>query len=129
MNYLSIDYGTVHIGLAIASSPIAEPYDQLKNDQHLISNLKRIIDQENIDMIIIGVSEGQMLGLTQQFIHLLKKHFSQPIIEYDETLSSSLASKYLVSSGAKKKKRQTQDHQIAAAIILQNYLDENPSGV
>lgn len=129
MTFLSIDFGTIHIGLAIASSPLAEPYAQLKNDHNLIPNLIRICEQENIDKVIVGVSENQMLEITRQFIEVLRKNLAAQVIEYDETLSSVLASKYLVESGAPKKKRQEQDHQIAAAIILQSYLDDHHSEI
>lgn len=126
MNLLAIDYGLSHIGLAISSSPLAEPYSQLshKSTISLIRQLKNICQKESIDKIIVGISEGKMAAQTQKFINLLEKNFSIPIISYDETLSSHTAKKYLVQSGAKKSKRQNQDHQIAAAVILQAYLDE-----
>ncbi len=126
MNYLSLDYGLSTIGLAIAKSPLAEPYGQIKNKsfEQVLSSLQSICEQESIDRIIIGISEGEMLKKTRDFINFLNRHLTQKIIEYDETLTSYLAKDLLISSGAKKKKRQQKDHQIAATIILQNYLDK-----
>jgi putative pre-16S rRNA nuclease len=128
MNILSIDYGLSHLGFAIASTPLAEPIDQLSNasfDQ-IIKKIQFLIDQHKVEKIIVGVSEGAMAAKTQTFIESLKKHFSLSIIAYDETLSTLTAKKYLQESGASKTTRQEKDHQVAAAVILQSYLDDHP---
>lgn len=126
MNYLGIDYGLSNIGLAISSGVLAEPLMQLKriSDNEVIFAVLKICEDHDIDKIIVGVSEGIMGEKTQQFARNLEQHTSLPVILFDETLSSFSAKKYLFESGAKQKKRQTKQHQTAAAVILQSYLDE-----
>ena len=124
MNLLSIDFGLKHIGLAISSGPLAEPFTQFPNDHKTISRIIEICRIQKIDKIIIGLSENQMAKKTKDFAKILEKKLNTPIIFQDETLTSHQARRYLIQSGAKKKKRQEKDHQIAAAIILQSYIDE-----
>ena len=42
--YLGIDYGTVHIGVALAEHILATPLPTLTNNEHLIKNLMSIIE-------------------------------------------------------------------------------------
>ncbi|MGI5828204.1 MAG: Holliday junction resolvase RuvX [Patescibacteria group bacterium] len=126
MRYLSIDYGFSHIGLAFAEDKLAEPYGQIKNisDQESVEKIVEICQKEKIETVIVGISEGKMAEKTEAYTDLLRERLAIPVVLFDETLSSHTAQQYLRKSGAKKKKRQTREHEIAAAIILQNYLDD-----
>ncbi len=48
-----------------------------------------------------------------------------PVFYEDESLTSKEALVKMIESGMKKKARQEKEDQIAAALILQNYLDKN----
>ncbi|MDE5552978.1 MAG: RuvX/YqgF family protein, partial [Malacoplasma sp.] len=53
---ISIDYGVKRVGLAIADSTLsfALPLVVLENNKFLFLNIKKIIDEENINLIILG---------------------------------------------------------------------------
>ncbi len=127
MKYLALDFGLATVGLAVSEGALAQPYGQLHNtsQEKLLKQMAAICKDLGIETIIIGVSEGKMADITRQFAATVEKHLHVPVILVDETLSSQTATEYLVKSGAKRKKRQTQQHQTAAAIILQSYLDEH----
>lgn len=125
MNLLSIDFGLKHFGLAISHGILAEPLIQFANDQKALKKIVEICQKEKIEKIILGLSENQMAENIKNFAKVLEKKLNLPIIFQDETLTSITAKEYLIQSGAKKKKRRIKNHQIAAAIILQSYLDEN----
>ena len=124
-NYLAIDYGRSHIGIAVAQSPLAEPLTQLKNTsiENVIKRIKELIEEEKIDTIILGFPDGELEQEIKDFAEELHKATNMEVIFHDENLSSVNATNYLVQSGAKKSKRQNKQHQTAAAIILQDYLD------
>lgn len=126
MKYLAIDYGLSHIGLAVSDGLLAEPYSQLeyKNDEQLLTEIFKIISKENIEIIILGLSEGEMAEKTMVFGEKIKSSFNITVEYYDETLSSEEAKDYLIQAEAPLKKRQQKQHQTAAAIILQNYLND-----
>jgi putative transcription antitermination factor YqgF len=130
MNILCIDYGTKRIGVAIATTPLAEPLQVIsngsKNSSEVINavaleSLVRCIDQYDIEKIVVGISEEKMAEQTRRFIEMLATQTTVPIEEVDETLSTHDA---LVSMRRmKKSKREGPRDHIAAARILQNYLD------
>ncbi len=120
MNYLCLDHGRIHTGLALATTPLAEPLRTIPTSD-VLHQLPNLIDQHHIDRLIIGISENQMAQDTKQFATKLASHIQIPITFHDETLSSHQASKLLRHSS--KKTKTGPDHHFAAAIILQDYLD------
>ncbi|PIP52776.1 Holliday junction resolvase RuvX [Candidatus Beckwithbacteria bacterium CG23_combo_of_CG06-09_8_20_14_all_34_8] len=125
MKYLSIDYGLAHIGLAISEGILAEPFGQLDyiSDEKLVADIRNICHQEEISIIIVGISEGQMAKITKQFAQKLEQNIGLTVELIDETLSSQEATRLMVEASIKQSKRRTNGHQTAAAIILQSYLD------
>ena len=126
MRYLGIDFGKRKIGLAFSEGILAEPYRIIdKQSLSLRDNgnwelvIKQICEEEKIEKIIIGVSEGQSEVMAKDFGDKLKVITSLPVEYFDETLTTHDA---LVKMKEAKSKRQDEDA-ISAAIILQNYLD------
>lgn len=121
--YLGIDWGSRRLGLALADSEtsIALPFQTAAS----LGEVLILIDEEEIDEVIIGRPEKMSGNLDEpltteylSFLEALKKSLNIPIIEFDERLSSKAAD----ALGGSKKMRAGRD-EIAAAIILQNYLD------
>ncbi len=127
MNILSIDFGLAKVGIGIAFGPISEPYEVIRYVEisTLFRRIKEIVAKEKIEKIIVGVSEGKMAETTREFIEELKKEISVAIIEFDETLSTQEAQTAAIEGGMRRSKRHKMEDAIAAAILLQNYLDEN----
>jgi putative Holliday junction resolvase len=123
MVLLGIDYGEKNLGLAIASGPLAEPLESLKRDKKIFEKINQISGRLGIDLIVVGISEGEMAEKTKLFSFELSRKLNLPIEFQDETLSTRLAIQMLREGRAKKKKRRGPPHAYAAAIILQEYLD------
>ena len=122
MKLIGIDFGFKNIGLAIFEGYLVEPRNIVKNE----AQIKRICQKHKIEKIIIGISEGKMANKTKIFGEKLKKITGLTIEYQDETLTSEEAKELMVKIGKPKKKRQKQGHSIAAALILQRYLDKIP---
>jgi len=130
MKFLALDYGKARVGLALGDSDtrialgkgILEGLSQNK----LIAKLKAIVSLEQIDRIIIGLPmnmSGQPTPMTedvQRFIEKLRNHITVPVQTFDERLTSVMADHLLQDLPAKDRKQD----QVAAQIILQNYLDQ-----
>lgn len=130
MNILCLDFGTKRIGVAFASTPIAEPLEIIPNSRkttdqvasvYVIRRILQLIELYKVDKIVVGLSESAMAQLTQRFIEQLQQQTSQPIEEMDETLSTFDATAKMKTM--KKSKREGDRDHYAAATILQNYLD------
>lgn len=123
---MAIDYGMVRVGLAVSYGTLAEPLVVLANDDGLFDNLLKIIVEEKIGEIVVGLSENEMAKQTLAFVAKLKKLSPLPVRTFDETLSSFEVEQKLRS--AKKSKRGGQIDHLAAAVILQGYLDNDHLG-
>lgn len=127
-NYLGIDFGKSKIGIAIALEGIlASPLSILANDKEFLPKLKKIIEENQIQNIVIGVplsmdgSQSQSTENALKFVEDMKMNFpSQNIFTYDERLTSKEARKNLQENKAL-------DDAEAARIILQGYLDRQKS--
>ena len=120
-NYLGIDYGLAHIGLALAQSSLATPLNQLKNDLNLFSNLNKLISHHMITHIIVGLPSGPIEQDVRSFASQLNRLTNIPVILHDETLSSQEATQKLSEIGASRQKRRN-NHSYAATLILEDYL-------
>jgi len=122
MNYLSIDYGSKRIGLAIAINHIIEPIPGIKNDTNVFKNIKSIISDYKIEKIYIGISEGEFARVTKKFVEKLKNMLTLPIETVEEAVSTIEADQiYLVNKKKKKDYKKTIDS-IAAAVVLRRVI-------
>ena len=125
MKYLGIDYGLKKIGLALSEGMIASPLTTLNTSSlsDALSKVQEIMTKEGIETVAIGLPDsGSSRQITEAFIAEFKKNSLVKIIGVSETLSTQTAKRNLQQLGVSRKKRQ-QDDSLAAALILQDYLD------
>ena len=126
---MGIDFGTAKIGLALADTEtrIAFVYATLKNDGNFLADLAKIIEQERIETIVIGVpnylhhekkeTAGEKLG------EMIGKAFPRVRIEYqNEMFTTKSAQDNLIAKGLKNVGKH--DDAEAAKIILQEWLEK-----
>ncbi|MBN1169360.1 Holliday junction resolvase RuvX [Candidatus Woesebacteria bacterium] len=126
MKYLGIDYGKRKIGLAISTEEkLATPYSVLKvsSEGKAIEKIRRILDEENLDRIVLGISEGKVAVETKDFASKLEKSLDIKVLFYDETLTTKDAQEMSIEAGIKRKKRRNMEDAYSATLILQGYLD------
>lgn len=122
INYLGVDWGEKRIGLATADSDVklALPFKTVAS----LAELLVVLKEEDINIIIIGEpikmrGEAANSELFLDFLNKLKAKSYLEVILVDERLSSLAADAFGDS------KQKAARDEIAAAIILQNYLDSN----
>ncbi|PWK05100.1 Holliday junction resolvase RuvX [Tumebacillus permanentifrigoris] len=130
---LGIDYGDVRMGIAVSDLMgwTAQGVETIHR-KSLAQDLARIgelIREYAVDRIVLGFPKnmnntiGPRGELSQQFAETLKEQFGLPVTLWDERLSTMAAERMLVSADVSRKKRKQVIDKMAAAIILQNYLD------
>ena len=133
---LGLDYGTKTVGVAI-SDPLLLTAQELETIvrqrpnalRHTLVRIKEICEEYQVERIILGYprnmddSEGFRCEETLEFKKLLEKRVDIPIELLDERLTTVYADEILEESGVAKRDRKKVIDQIAAAIILQDYLD------
>ena len=132
---LGIDFGLKRIGLSLSddTQTIAFPFKYIINEslKKAVSELKEILDKENIGLVVIGMPIGlkgkqtEISVKIEEFIYELKEKIGERITVavYDERFSSVQAQKSLIEQNIKRKKRKEKIDSVASTFILQSYLD------
>jgi putative Holliday junction resolvase len=130
---LALDHGTKRIGIAISdelkmiAQPLefvpAAPYDSF------LARLQQLIQEKNVELLLVGMPRnmdgtyGPAALTVQQFVTELKKAVALPIKVWDERLTSAQANRLLIQGNVRRDARKQKVDKMAAAILLQSYLD------
>ncbi len=131
---LAMDFGEKFIGVAtfcVNRDPYPTPYGRIQNinEQHVYIELKKIINDESIDIMIIGVPhllDGKQTKMTlkaQAFINNIVKQFTLPVYEQDETLSTFEAESRMKNSPQYNFQVDLKKiDAVAASVILEDFI-------
>lgn len=129
---LAIDYGDQRIGLAL-SDPlkiIASPYKTIiNNNDHIVDLIQDIMIREDVKLTIVGLPlamSGEDTAQTKKVKNFSDKLSLKGIkIKFvDERWSSKAAKRSMKDQGIKTGHNKSLVDQTAAAIFLQQYLDQ-----
>ncbi len=136
MRILGLDYGDKTIGLALSDEAglIAQPLFTIERSNSIdvsvsITKICELLLDKDIDKIVLGMpvnmdgSEGERVKKTKWFAKKLAKKTEVEIVFWDERLSTMSASRVLDEGRVKRSEQKQYLDKLAAAIILQNYLD------
>lgn len=137
MRILAIDFGSRRHGIAI-SDPlgiIAQPLKSMQRTVMLndIDRIKDMIVENHVGRIVIGLPlnmDGTPAALADEitaFAEMLKEKTGIPVDTWEERLSTLEAERMLISADVSRKKRKHVVDKLAATLILQSYMDANPS--
>lgn len=118
MSLLGIDYGEMKIGLAIAEGVVATPLRVVRpgSRRELAAAIRGICDDYGITTIVVGVPRDP--ATVAEFLDWLRREFSIAVVTEDEQLTTQFAKRLM--RGWKGK---AEDDAIAAALILQTYIE------
>ncbi len=133
MRILGLDVGDRRIGVAI-SDPLGLSAQALavlerRNEAADIEELAALIEKYEVERIVVGLprsldgSIGRQAEKTLAFSKALSQRFAIPVESWDERLSTVAAERVLRDAKVKRDKRKRHRDAIAAALILQGYLE------
>jgi len=130
---MGLDVGEKTIGIAISDELglTAQPLRTLrrKNQAQDLESIQQIVEEYCISEIVVGLpllmsgDAGSQVRRVKQFASPLEKMVPVPVVFWDERFSTVQAERILIEADLSRKKRKRQVDKIAAAIILQGYLD------
>jgi putative Holliday junction resolvase len=134
---LGIDHGNQVIGIAVSdpTQRLARPLQLLKRTTRNadFDSLNAIIAAQHAVGVVVGLPEPSpnftgmnQAEIVQHWAARLAGQVSIPVYLWNETLSTDEAKHIITASGRSHPERV--DH-VAAAVILQSFLDEHPPGV
>ena len=101
-----------------------------KDDATDIAVITKIIEEKQVAKVIAGMPYardggiGHQAGKVQTFAERLRSQLKIPMEFRDERLSTATAQRLIREAATKKTTKKVPDDAIAAAVILQDYLDE-----
>lgn len=133
MRILALDHGTKRIGVALSDElkMIAQPLEFIPAEPiaEFFLRLKEIVRAKEVELILLGMprnmdgSYGPAALKVQEFAAVLKDKIAIPIRLWDERLTSAQAQKFLIAGNVRREERKQKVDKMAAAILLQSYLD------
>lgn len=127
---LGVDYGTKRIGLALSDEIrlTAQPLDVVSRST-LVEVLRDLVREHDIDTVVVGLPtglnghEGDSASGARGLAAEIEETMGLEVVFVDEKFTSRMAESALVESGMRRRKRKEAVDKVAAAIILQAYLD------
>ncbi len=131
---MGLDIGERRVGVAL-SDPLgitAQPHKVLERQdtKSLLDSIKSIIDEYEVSKIVVGMpydmkgEKGKSAEKIQEFIIILEKETGLEIDVADERFSTAFSRKAMLEADASRRKRKKNIDKIAAAVILQGYLEK-----
>jgi putative Holliday junction resolvase len=130
---LALDPGTKRIGVALSdelgwtAQPL-ETYERRTLDAD-VAHFQRLVHEHDVREVVIGMpirldgSVGPAAASVQLFQQTLADSLTVPVIAWDERLTTRAAEQLLIEANVSRKKRRGAVNRVAAAILLQSYLE------
>lgn len=128
---LGLDVGGKRIGVAVSDEMglVASPVAMVPRGPQSGQEIRRHADRLGVVKLVVGLPvglsgrEGPQADEVRQFVSQIGEIVGLPIEWWDERLSTAIAERSLIASGARREKRKQQVDAAAAAVILQGFLD------
>ena len=133
MRSLGLDVGDRRTGVAISDADgiLASPLAVIDNedDNATIAEILELAQQYQVQRLVVGLPYSLQGGIGQQadkvmnFARELAHSGDIEVKLWDERFSTIAADKLMVEAGVKKRKKKERRDAVAAAVILQGFLD------
>lgn len=136
MRIMGLDFGSKTVGVAVSDELLITAQSleiiRRKSESKLRQTLARIeelIQEYQVEKIVLGYpknmnnTEGSRCEKTLAFQEMLERRTGLPVILWDERLTTVAADRAMMEASIRRENRRDYVDKIAAAFILQGYLD------
>lgn len=130
---LCVDYGQKRIGMALSDELgiTARPFGKIEeeSEEARIKEIERVVEENGVIEVVVGLPltlEGNVAQAASRVIAFardLNRFLCLPVVTWDERLSTKESERILIDAGMSRTKRKGVVDSVAAAVILQSYLD------
>ncbi len=138
MRVLGLDPGSRRIGVALSDElgVIAQPVATIEvaGNKKTMEALEAALGETRPELVVVGLplrldgSEGGAARKARQLAALVKDRLGLPVELWDERMTSVQADRLLRDAGLDARARRGTTDRVAAAIMLQSYLDAHGDG-
>ncbi len=129
---LGLDVGTVRVGVAL-SDPLgmtAQPLEVIERRKvDPFARLAALVAEHEVQRVVVGQpltlsgEAGLAVKTVDAFVGELSKRVTVPIVRWDERMTTAAAERAMIAGGARRETRKQNIDKLAAALLLQSYLD------
>ena len=136
MRIMGLDFGSKTVGVAVCdplgiTAQTVETITRASENKmrQTLARIEQLIGEYEIERIVLGYPKnmnntvGERGEKAQEFKAALERRTGLEVILWDERLTTVAAERVLIESGVRRENRKKSVDQIAAAMILQGYLD------
>jgi putative Holliday junction resolvase len=135
---LAVDPGTKRVGLAVSDplGRIAQPHGQIPAEpaETLAGRLAQVARDLEAEALVVGLprrmdgSSGPEARAARELAARLREDTGLKVTLVDERLTSVAAERALLATGHRRRRRRELADAVAAALILQTYLEQHEPG-
>jgi len=135
MRRLALDYGDKRIGVAVSDELgwTAQPLEVIRrtNAEADLARIAELVRQHRAGEVIVGLpvnmdgTVGPRGEICKAFADRLRERLDVPVVLWDERLTTAMAERALIAADVSRQKRRQVVDKMAAAILLQHYLETN----
>ena len=137
---MGLDVGDKTIGVAVSDELgiIANPVTVIQrtaSPRKDIGEIRRIAEEYGVERIVVGMplmldgTVGIQAEKVQAFVEALRRRVAVPVVTQDERLTTAEVERVLIEMDQSRAKRKKIIDKLAAAVILQSYLDRQSAKV
>lgn len=133
MRILGLDYGDRRIGVALSDAFgwTAQGLEMIerKKEGDDFKRIAELVKEYEVESIVVGLPKnmngtvGPRGEICMEFAEELRQNLSLPVHLWDERLTTVAATRTLLEADVSRRKRKQVVDKMAAALLLQNYLD------
>ena len=138
MRIMGLDYGSKTVGVAISDELLitAQPIMTIerKSENKLrktLAKIEELIDEYKVSFVVLGYPKnmnntvGERALACESFKEHIERRTGLSVVLWDERMTTVESERILIASGVRREHRKEYVDKMAAAVILQSYLDSN----
>lgn len=136
MRILGLDYGSRTVGVAV-SDPLgitAQPVEIVRRKEEnklrrTLARIEELAGEYQAELFVLGLPKnmnntlGERAEKSLEFGKMLERRTGLPVVMWDERLTTVAANRAMIEGGVRREERGQHVDALAAALILQGYLD------
>lgn len=136
MRIMGLDYGSKTVGVAVSdplgitAQGVETIWRKSENKQRqTLARIEELIREYQVEKLVLGFPKnmnntiGDRAAMSLEFQQTLKRRTGLDVVMWDERLTTVAAERVLMEGGVRREHRKERVDELAAVLILQNYLD------
>ncbi len=142
MRIMGLDYGSKTVGVAISdelgitAQPVVTIERKSENKlRKTLAQIEELMEAYKVSFVVLGYpknmnnTEGERVQATKEFKEHIERRTGLEVELWDERLTTMESERILMEAGVRRENRKMYIDKMAAAVILQSFMDAHPDKI